>query len=48
MKTFFLAFSLLCFDTLALRTFANQPEAIIFAVLATLTLPLFLRAAKSV
>lgn len=47
MKTFFLSFTLLCFDTLALRAFAGQPEAVIFAILATLTLPIFLRAAVS-
>lgn len=45
MKAFFLSFALLCFDALALRAFAGQPEAIIFAALATLTLPFFLRAA---
>jgi hypothetical protein len=45
MYTFFLSFALLCFDTIALRTFADQPEAIIFALLASITLPLFLRSA---
>lgn len=48
MHTFFLSFGLLCFDAVALRFFAGQPEAIVFATLASLTLPFFLRAAKSV
>lgn len=41
-KQFILSTLLLAFDVVALRCFAHQPEAVVFALLATLTLPFFI------
>jgi len=41
---FILSTLLLAFDVVALKCFAHQPEAVAFALLATLTLPFFMLA----
>lgn len=45
---FLLTLSLLTLDILSLSHYAGEPEAVVFAFLATLTLPLFLLSAVHV